>query len=158
MYVAVSGEFNSAVVSCDCLAHRFGNAADHPDRQREYDSDMTDAEWVAVRDLLPVPGWLRGKGGQPEGYCHRQIRGNSRHLMAVLPANRAVPPSARAWHRGYCGRFVACNLMTHRVVVLEDRPGCPAVCAAPSADSPTPPPPRADRPPEHDVPAGAAGH
>ncbi|MET7356629.1 transposase [Streptomyces mirabilis] len=32
---------------------------------------MTDAEWVVVRPLLPVPGWTQGEGGQPEAYCHR---------------------------------------------------------------------------------------
>ncbi|GCB44768.1 hypothetical protein [Streptomyces sp. NL15-2K] len=26
-----------------------------------------------MRDLLPVPGWLAGRGGRPEGYCHRQM-------------------------------------------------------------------------------------
>jgi hypothetical protein len=50
----------------------YGNAADHPDRVRRYPSDMTDAEWTAIRPLLPVPAWLQGRGGQPEGYCHRQ--------------------------------------------------------------------------------------
>ncbi|WP_432190370.1 transposase [Streptomyces sp. Tue6028] len=34
---------------------------------------MTDAEWAVVRDALPVPAWLEGRGGQPEGYCHRQM-------------------------------------------------------------------------------------
>ncbi len=26
-----------------------------------------------MRPLLPVPTWLQGRGGQPEGYCHRQL-------------------------------------------------------------------------------------
>jgi transposase len=51
----------------------YGNAADHPDRERRYPSDMTDAEWAMVRPLLPTPAWLEGRGGQPEGYCHRQM-------------------------------------------------------------------------------------
>lgn len=34
---------------------------------------MTDAEWAVVRDALPVPACLEGRGGQPEGYCHRQM-------------------------------------------------------------------------------------
>ncbi|MFF4021188.1 transposase [Streptomyces sp. NPDC001843] len=51
----------------------YDNAADHPDRVRRYPSDMTDAEWAAVRPLLPVPAWLNGRGGRPEGYCHRQL-------------------------------------------------------------------------------------
>lgn len=36
---------------------------------RSYPSDMTDAEWAAVRDRPPVPAWVNGKGEQPEGYC-----------------------------------------------------------------------------------------
>ncbi|MYX22122.1 MULTISPECIES: transposase [unclassified Streptomyces] len=30
---------------------------------------MMNAEWSVVRPLLPVPGWLWGRGGQPEAYC-----------------------------------------------------------------------------------------
>lgn len=71
--VPVAAESNSLPLSCACLAHRFGNAADRPHRRPRYPSDMTDTEWAAVRDLLPVPGWMEGRGGQPEGYCHRQM-------------------------------------------------------------------------------------
>ena len=66
-------ESNSTPRSCDCLAHRFGNAGDRTDREPHYPSDMTDAEWTVVRDAMPVPAWLSGRGGQPEGYCHRQM-------------------------------------------------------------------------------------
>jgi hypothetical protein len=48
----------------DCLAHGLGNAADQPDRTRRYGSFLTDAEWVIVRPLLPVPAWLNGQGGR----------------------------------------------------------------------------------------------
>jgi hypothetical protein len=72
-YVLAPVEFNLAAPMCDCVAHRFGNAADHPERVRRYPSDTTDAEWAVVRPLPPVPSWLRGQGGQPEAYCHRQI-------------------------------------------------------------------------------------
>lgn len=58
---------------CNCLAHRFGNVADNRLRERRHPSDMTDAEWVVVRPLLPVPGWMQGQGGQPEAYCHRAM-------------------------------------------------------------------------------------
>jgi hypothetical protein len=57
---------NSGVSPCDCLAHRFGNAADHEARQRRYPSDLTDARWAIVRDALPMPRWLEGRGGRPE--------------------------------------------------------------------------------------------
>lgn len=73
LYVPEHVDLNSPAVSCDCLAHVYGNAADHPDRVRRYPSDMTDAEWAAVRPLLPVPAWFQGRGGRPEGYCHRQL-------------------------------------------------------------------------------------
>ncbi|MGW8452430.1 transposase [Streptomyces niveus] len=42
---------------------------------------MSDAEWGVVRDLLPVPGWLSGRGGRPEGYCHRQMIDAVRYLV-----------------------------------------------------------------------------
>jgi transposase len=94
-------------MSCDCLAHRLGNAADQPDRSRRYGSDLTDAEWVIVRPLLPVPAWLNGKGGRPEGYCHRQLIDAVRYLVnegvrwASLPADfpkwRAVYRFFRRW-------------------------------------------------------------
>lgn len=69
--VPVPVSSNSRVSSCDCFAHRFGNAADRPERMPVYPSDMTDAQWAVVRDAMPVPAWLEGRGGQPEGYCHR---------------------------------------------------------------------------------------
>jgi hypothetical protein len=80
-YVVAPVEFNSAAPTCDCVAHRFGNAADHPERVRRYPSDVTDAEWALVGPLLPVPGWMRGRGGQPEAYCHRAILDAIRYLV-----------------------------------------------------------------------------
>lgn len=71
--VSMGGQSSSVTLECDCLAHRFGNAADNGFRQARYPTDMTDAEWAVVRLLLPVPGWMRGRGGQPEAYCHRAI-------------------------------------------------------------------------------------
>ncbi|WP_225858860.1 transposase [Streptomyces albicerus] len=56
-------EPNSLPPSCDCLAHRFGSAADGPERTSSYVSDMTEAEWRVVRPLLPVPAWLEGGAG-----------------------------------------------------------------------------------------------
>ena len=101
LYVAVSSESNSAVVSCDCLAHRFGNAADQPDRTRQYETDMSDAEWAVVREALPVPGWLRGKGGQPEGYCHRQMIDAIRYLVDNGIKWRSMPVDFPCWKRVY---------------------------------------------------------
>ncbi|MET8221324.1 IS5 family transposase [Streptomyces hirsutus] len=62
---------------------------------------MTDAEWAAVRPLLPVPAWLQGRGGQPEGYCHRQILDAIRYLVAGGISWRAMPADFPAWGRVY---------------------------------------------------------
>lgn len=78
--VTMAGQSSSVVRGCDFLAHRFGNAADNGSRQPHYPTDMTNAEWAAIRPLLPVPGWLRGRGGQPEAYCHRAILDQCREV------------------------------------------------------------------------------
>lgn len=100
-YASAPVDFNSAAPSCDCLAHVYGNAADHPDRVRRYPSDMSEAEWAAVRPLLPVPAWLEGKGGQPEGYCHRQMLDAIRYLVAGGIFWRAMPADFPSWGRVY---------------------------------------------------------
>ncbi|WP_327411478.1 IS5 family transposase [Streptomyces sp. NBC_01233] len=79
----------------------YGNAADHPDRVRRYPSDMTDAEWAAVRPLLAVPAWFQGRGGRPEGYCHRQLLDAIRYLVAGGISWRAMPSDFPAWARVY---------------------------------------------------------
>lgn len=70
LYAVEADEFNSSGEVCDCLAHRFGNAADQPDRRSVYTSDMTDEQWQVVRPLLSVPAWMESRGGRPESYCH----------------------------------------------------------------------------------------
>ncbi|MER5522479.1 transposase [Streptomyces sp. NPDC002763] len=82
---------NAAARSCDHLAHAYGNAVGHRDRERRYPSDMSEAEWAAVRPLLPVPAWLRGRGGSPEGHCHRQLQDVIRHLVTGGISWRAMP-------------------------------------------------------------------
>lgn len=101
LYSPAPAQFNSSAVSCDCLAHVYGNAAEHPERVRRYPSDMTDAEWAAVRPLLPVPAWLEGRGGQPEGYCHRQMLDAIRYLVAGGISWRSMPVDFPAWARVY---------------------------------------------------------
>ena len=101
LYALAPAGSNSAARECDCLAHRFGNAADHPHRRPKYPSDMTDAEWAVVREALPVPGWLEGRGGQPEGYCHRQMVDAVRYLVAGGFPWRAMPADFPAWDRVY---------------------------------------------------------
>ncbi|MFD3823581.1 IS5 family transposase [Streptomyces sp. NPDC058625] len=60
---------------------------------------MSDAEWAVVRDVLPVPGWLEGRGGQLESYCHRQMFGAVRYLVAGGITWRAMPADFPAWDR-----------------------------------------------------------
>ena len=62
---------------------------------------MADAQWAVVRDAMPVPAWLEGRGGQPEGYCHRQPVDAVRYLVAGGIAWRAVPADFPAWDRVY---------------------------------------------------------
>ena len=99
--VSMAGQSSSVARECDCLAHRFGNAADNGVRQRRYPSDVTDSEWAAVRPLLPVPGWLRGRGGQPEAYCHRQMLDAVRYLVDNGIKWRAMPADFPPWDRVY---------------------------------------------------------
>ncbi|MFF4796669.1 IS5 family transposase, partial [Streptomyces sp. NPDC001276] len=83
------------------LAHRFGNAADRPERVPVYPSDMTDAEWAVVRDAMPVPAWLVGRGGQPEGYCHRVMLDAIRYVTDNGIKWRSMPADFPAWDRVY---------------------------------------------------------
>ncbi|MFF3787510.1 transposase, partial [Streptomyces sp. NPDC001933] len=62
---------------------------------------MSDAEWAAIRPLLPVPARLQGRGGQPEGYCHRQMLDAIRHLVAGGISWRAMHADFPAWGRVY---------------------------------------------------------
>ncbi|MFF8618913.1 transposase [Streptomyces sp. NPDC015350] len=60
---------------------------------------MTDAEWAAVRPLLPVPAWFQGRGGRPEGHCHRQLLDAIRYLVVGGISWRATPADFPAWAR-----------------------------------------------------------
>nr|WP_256223782.1 IS5 family transposase [Streptomyces sp. ok210] len=62
---------------------------------------MSDAEWAVVRDAMPVPGWLEGRGGQPESYCHRQMVDAVRYLVAGGITWRAMPADFPVWDRVY---------------------------------------------------------
>jgi transposase len=84
---------------------------------------MSDAEWAVVRDAMPVPGWLEGRGGQPEGYCHRQMVDAVRYLVAGGIAWRAVPADFPAWDRVYAffRRWRDSGLVTEFHDRLRDR-------------------------------------
>ncbi|MGW2710949.1 IS5 family transposase [Streptomyces sp. NPDC001356] len=80
---------------------------------------MSDAEWAVVRDLLPVPGWLSGRGGRPEGYCHRQMIDAVRYLVDNGIKWRAMPSDFPPWPRVYA--FFARWQDTGLVTELHDR-------------------------------------
>jgi transposase len=42
---------------------------------------MTEEEWAAVRDMIPVPAWAGGRGGRPEEYRHRDILDAIRYVV-----------------------------------------------------------------------------
>jgi transposase len=91
----------SHAVSCDCLAHRFGNAGDWPVRVRAYPTDLTDAQWAQVRPLIPVPGWMGGRGGRPEGYCHRVMIDAVLYVVDNGIKWRALPTDFPVWDAVY---------------------------------------------------------
>ncbi|WP_367573237.1 IS5 family transposase [Streptomyces globisporus] len=62
---------------------------------------MSDAEWAVVRPLLPMPGWLRGRGGHPEAYCHRTMLDAVRYLVDNGSKWRAIPADFPPWDRVY---------------------------------------------------------
>ncbi|WP_188302688.1 transposase [Streptomyces sp. CBMA123] len=74
---------------------------------------MSAAEWAVVRDAVPVLAWLEGRGGQPEGYCHRQTVDAVLHLIPDGIAWREVPKDLPAWDRVYAffRRWRDCGLV-----------------------------------------------
>ncbi|MFI1294499.1 IS5 family transposase [Streptomyces sp. NPDC020792] len=86
----------------DCFAHTYGNAADNPSGGHCYPTDMTDAEWAAVREMIPKPAWAEGRGGRPEEYCHRDILDAIRYVVdngVKWPALPVDYPPWKAVHR-----------------------------------------------------------
>ncbi|KMS91346.1 transposase [Streptomyces regensis] len=62
---------------------------------------MTDEEWARVLPLLPVPSWMRGRGGRPEAYCHRAMLDAIRYLVDNGIKWRAMPADFPPWDRIY---------------------------------------------------------
>ncbi|WP_328371662.1 transposase [Streptomyces sp. NBC_00445] len=50
---------------------------------------------------MPVPGWIEGRGGQPESHCHRQMVDAVRYLVAGGITWRAMPADFPARDRVY---------------------------------------------------------
>lgn len=104
---------------CDCLAHLYGNAGDRPQRARFYATDLTGEEWQVIRRVMPLPGWLCGRGGNPEGYCHREMFDAVRYLVSEGIKWRAIPADFPPWGAVYAfqRRWQAEELLD----VLHDR-------------------------------------
>ncbi|MEY9864330.1 transposase [Catenulispora sp. GAS73] len=106
-------------VSCDCLAHRHGNAANRPVRQRAYPTDLTDGQWAAIVPMIPVPAWMDGRGGRPEGYCHREMIDAVAYLVDNGTKWRALPIDFPHWPAVY--RFFRRWRDQGLLAVLHDR-------------------------------------
>ena len=118
-YAIDDAEATRRAVSCDCLAHRHGNAGDRPVRRRAYPTDLTDTEWAAIALLIPMPAWMAGRGGRPESYCHREMIDAVAYLVDNGTKWRALPIDFPAWtavYRFFC-RWRDQELLT----VLHDR-------------------------------------
>ncbi|RKT09881.1 putative transposase of IS4/5 family DUF4096 [Streptomyces sp. 1114.5] len=50
---------------------------------------------------LPVPAWLNGRGGRPEGYYHRQLLDAVRYLVAEGVRWASLPADFPTWRAGY---------------------------------------------------------
>jgi transposase len=119
LYAPVAADASRRAVRCDCLAHRYGNAADRPERRAVYPTDLTDGQWAVIAPLIPVPAWIGGRGGRPEGYCHREM------IDAMLYVNdngtkwRALPVDFPDWLAAY--RFFRRWRDQGLLAVLHDR-------------------------------------
>jgi transposase len=103
---------------------------------------MSESEWQVLRPLLPVPGWLQGQGGRPEGYCHRVMLDAVRYVVdngvkwvnlpTDFPPFRRVHAFARRWQAtGLLGELH--DRLRDRVRVKEGRSAKPARAARCSA-------------------------
>ncbi|MFB7291130.1 transposase [Actinacidiphila glaucinigra] len=61
---------------------------------------MTEPEWAVVRELLPVPGWLEGKGAAG-GVLPPADGRRVRYLVAGGITWRAMPADFPSWDRVY---------------------------------------------------------
>jgi transposase len=119
LYAFASHERNYAASRCDCAAHRFGHAADHPEREPVYPTDLTDAEWAEIAPLIPSPAWRLGRGGRPEEYCHRQLIDSISYLTDNGIKWRAMPADFPAWDD--CYRFFRRWKTQRLLTVVHDR-------------------------------------
>ena len=95
-------ERDYAASSCDRVPHRFGHAADHPDRARAHPTDLTDPEWAEMAPLIPAPARTLGRGGRSEEYCHHQLIDAVLYLAPLTELNllflQVEEAVALLWH------------------------------------------------------------
>jgi transposase len=66
-------------------------------RVSRYPSDLTDAEWVLVEPLLPLPG----EGGRPEKHPRRDVVDAILYVVRTGCAWRALPADFPPWQTVY---------------------------------------------------------
>lgn len=101
LYAPAVADASRRAVACDCLAHRYGNAADRPRRRPVYPTDLTDGQWAVIVALIPVPAWIGGRGGRPEGYCHREMIDAMLYVDDNGTKWRALPVDFPEWMAAY---------------------------------------------------------
>jgi transposase len=93
----------AADATCQCPCGCFA-------RQREYSTDLTDAEWAVLEPLLPAPACLTAAGGRPEKHHRRTVISavfyladngcKWRNLPKDFPPWRTVYGILRRWRAG----------------------------------------------------------
>lgn len=119
LYAPAVADARRRAGACDCLAHRYGNAADRAMRAAVYPTDLTDAQWAVIAPLIPVPAWIRGRGGRPEGYCHREMIDAMLYVDDNGTKWRALPADFPQWTAAY--RFFRRWRDQGLLTVLHDR-------------------------------------
>jgi transposase len=119
LYATVAAVASRRAVACGCFAHRFGNAHDRPVRARAYPTDLTDEQWERLMPEIPLPAWLSGRGGQPEGYCHREMIDAVFYVLDNGVKWRALPVDFPEWHAVY--RFFRRWRNQGLITMLHDR-------------------------------------
>lgn len=70
-------------------------------RHRRYPTDMTDAEWLLVAPLLPVPAAATPVGGRPEAHHRRVVVDAIRYVVDNGCKWRALPTDFPPWQTVY---------------------------------------------------------
>lgn len=93
---------------CVCASSATPTRTAEQPRHALYPSSITDAQWLVLSRLLPVPGNTAGRGGRPEKHDRRRVldaifylvRGGLswRQLPAEYPPWQSVYALFRRWH------------------------------------------------------------